>query len=186
MPCSPSSATGANVVVDAQLLLVARSGSASCERIVWMDVMIRRGGAADAGVAADLWLRARKSAGAALPAPTHSDGEVRSWFAAHVARSLELWLAESGDGELLGILGLDDGWVDQLYVDPSRTGCGVGARLLAIAKRERPSGLRLWTFVSNPRAQRFYERNGFVEVERGDGSDNEEGAPDIQYGWSPY
>jgi len=96
-----------------------------------------------------------------------------------------LWLAESEEGELLGILVLDDDWVDQLYVDPSWTGCGVGARLLGTAKRERPCGLRLWTFVSNRRAQRFYERNEFVEVERTDGNNNEEGAPDIQYAWSP-
>jgi GNAT superfamily N-acetyltransferase len=151
-----------------------------------MDVRIRRGGAAEAGVAADLWLRARRSACAALPAPVHSDSEVRSWFAAHVVGSLELWLAEAGEGELLGILVLDEDWVDQLYVDPSWTGRGIGARLLATAKRERPWGLRLWTFVSNGRAQRFYERNGFVEVERTDGSNNEEGAPDIQYAWSPH
>jgi GNAT superfamily N-acetyltransferase len=150
-----------------------------------MEVMIRRGGAAEAGLAADLWLRARKSAGVCLPAPVHSDGEVRSWFAAHVAGSLELWLAESAEGELLGILVLDDDWVDQLYVEPSWTGCGIGARLLATAKRERSQGLRLWTFVSNGGAQRFYEHNGFVEVERTNGSNNEEGAPDIQYAWSP-
>ena len=37
--------------------------------------------------------------------------------------------------------------------------------------------------VSNERAQRFYERNGFREVERTDGSGNEEHAPAIQYVW---
>jgi len=55
--------------------------------------------------------------------------------------------------------------------------------LLAVAKRERPEGLRLWTFVSNEDAQAFYSRHGFHEVERSDGSDNEEGAPAIQYAW---
>jgi GNAT superfamily N-acetyltransferase len=108
-----------------------------------MDVTIRRGGSDEAGAAADLWLRARKSAGPALPAPVHSDTEVRSWFATHVVRTLELRIAESEQGEPLGILILDDDWVDQLYVDPSWTGRRIGARLLATAKRERPSGLRL-------------------------------------------
>ncbi len=42
------------------------------------------------------------------------------------------------------------------------TGQGIGARLLTFAKRHRPEGLRLWTFASNVRAQRFYERQGFV------------------------
>jgi ribosomal protein S18 acetylase RimI-like enzyme len=48
---------------------------------------------------------------------------------------------------------------------------------VASRKARRPGGLRLWTFVSNERAQRFYERWGFEEVERTDGRDNEERSP---------
>jgi hypothetical protein len=40
-----------------------------------------------------------------------------------------------------------------------------------------------WTFESNVRAQRFYERQGFVAARRTDGRDNEEGAPDILFVW---
>ena len=83
------------------------------------------------------------------------------------------------------MLALDADWIDQLYVDPDLTRAGIGAALLAVAKRERPDGLRLWTFVSNRDAQRFYLRHGFREVERTDGSHNEEGAPAIQYAWDP-
>jgi ribosomal protein S18 acetylase RimI-like enzyme len=144
---------------------------------------VRRGGVHDARLAADLWLRARRSAVGAIPAPVHSDDEVRSWFASHVVSELQLWIAESEIGELLGILVLDGEWIDQLYVDPANTDRGIGSRLLEVAKRERPDGLRLWTFASNERAQRFYERSGFTEVERTDGSDNEERAPDIQYAY---
>jgi len=43
----------------------------------------------------------------------------------------------------------------------------------------------LWTFVSNVRAQRFYERHGFTVAERTDGSGNEEKAPDLRYVWRP-
>jgi hypothetical protein len=39
----------------------------------------------------------------------------------------------------------------------------------------------VWTFASNLGAQRYYERHGFVAVERTDGRDNEERAPDIRY-----
>jgi hypothetical protein len=35
--------------------------------------------------------------------------------------------------------------------------------------------------VSNLGAQRFYERHGFVEIMRTEGTDNEEHAPEIQY-----
>ena len=76
-----------------------------------------------------------------------------------------------------------DDWVDHLYVDPARTGRGIGSRLLAVAKHERPHGLRLWTFASNTGAQRFYARHGFVEVRRTDGRDNEERAPDVLYAY---
>ena len=79
---------------------------------------------------------------------------------------------------------LDDDWLDQLYVEPSVTGRGIGLALLDVAKRERPHGLWLWTFASNEGAQRFYERHGFAEVERTDGRRNEERAPDVLYAWS--
>jgi GNAT superfamily N-acetyltransferase len=147
-------------------------------------VTIRRGTPADARAAADLYLRARRAAVEMIPQqPVHTDGEVRAWFAAHVVRECELWLAEGESGELAGILVLDGAWVDQLYVEPTLTGRGVGTELLAFAKRERPQGLSLWTFATNTGAQRFYERHGFVEAERTDGSRNEERAPDIRYVW---
>jgi GNAT superfamily N-acetyltransferase len=138
---------------------------------------------ADARLAADLWLRARRAAVGAIPPPTHTDAEVRSWFSMRVVRELELWVADAEHGDLVGILVLDGEWIDQLYVDPANTGCGIGRLLLAVAKRERPNGLQLWTFVSNRGAQRFYERHGFVEIRRTNGADNEERAPDILYAY---
>ena len=150
-----------------------------------MAITIRRAAAGEAGVAVRLWLRARRAAGAVIPAPVHSDDAVRAWFASHVSQRCELWLAEDGTGEIAGLLVLDDDWVDQLYVAPELTGCGVGGRLLALAKRERPDGLRLWTFEANAGARRFYERHGFVEAGWDDGTGNEEGAPAVHYAWTP-
>jgi GNAT superfamily N-acetyltransferase len=109
--------------------------------------------------------------------------DVRAWFASHVVRETELWMAEDSARRLAGILVLDGPWVDQLYVEPTLTGRGVGAGLLRLAKRQRPDGLRLWTFASNKGAQRFYESHGFVATRRTDGRDNEERAPDILYVW---
>ena len=53
---------------------------------------------------------------------------------------------------LVGILVVEGNWVEQLYVEPSMTGRGIGAGLVKVAKREHPEGLRLWTFASNVRA----------------------------------
>jgi GNAT superfamily N-acetyltransferase len=147
-----------------------------------MKPAIRRGGAEDARAAADLYLRAREAAlrAGSIPAGVHDDDDVRGYFASHIVEHCELWVAEQ-DGALAGILVLDGEFVDQLYVDPGLTGRGTGSALLAVAKRERPQGLRLWTFQANAGARRFYERHGFVEVRRTDGRDNEERAPDILY-----
>lgn len=38
-------------------------------------------------------------------------------------------------------------------------------------------------FQLNDKARRFYERRGFVAVEFGDGTGNEEGEPDVRYHW---
>jgi GNAT superfamily N-acetyltransferase len=146
-----------------------------------MPLTIRRGDAGDARAAADLWLRAREAAVPTIPPPVHDADDVRGYFAARVVAEYELWVAEETPRAIAGILVLDGDWVDQLYVDPERTGHGIGSALLDVAKRERPQGLKLWTFASNADAQRFYLRHGFVEADRTDGRGNEERAPDILY-----
>lgn len=45
------------------------------------------------------------------------------------------------------------------------------------------TGLTLWVFETNVDARRFYRDHGFVEVERTDGSANEERSPDVRYAW---
>ena len=152
-----------------------------------MEVTIRRATSSDAAVVAELYLRARRAASATgmIPPPVHDDDDAGDWVIHVVIGRLECWLAEQMSGTLVGMLVLDGDWIDQLYVDPDLTRAGIGTELITLAKRERPDGLRLWTFVSNERAQRFYLRHGFQEVERTDGSRNEEGAPDIQYAWTP-
>jgi len=100
-----------------------------------------------------------------------------------VVEEHEVWLACADGGAPLGLMVLDGDWVGHLYVDPAWTGRGLGTRFLELAKRRRPGGLQLWTFQSNVRAQRFYERNGFTVQERTDGSGNEERAPDLRYVW---
>ena len=147
-----------------------------------MAIAFRRATESDARAAADLWLRAREAAVGTIPPPVHDDKDVRAWFASHVVWDTELWLAEDAGSKLAGILVLDGQWLDQLYVEPTMTGRGVGSKLVELAKRARPDGLRLWTFASNVGAQRFtaipppYERHGFVAIRRTDGRDNEEGA----------
>ncbi|MFI5896935.1 GNAT family N-acetyltransferase [Actinoplanes sp. NPDC051513] len=143
----------------------------------------RRAGPEDALAVADVLIRSRRAAVGAVPPAVHSDAEVREWISAVVIPEREVWLMEDADGRPLAVLVLDDGWVDQLYVDPAVTGRGLGSRLIDLAKSRRPAGLQLWTFASNTGAQRFYLRHGFSVAETTDGSGNEEKAPDIRFVW---
>ncbi len=152
---------------------------------------IRPARGADATAVADLWLRSRRSSQPAIPAPIHTDDEVRAWFATIVLPAGQTWVAErlappgvADPPPILALLVLDDAWIDQLYVEPRWFGRGVGSALVGRAKLERPGGLDLWTFQANRGARRFYERHGFVAITETDG-DNEEGAPDIGYRWRP-
>lgn len=87
------------------------------------------------------------------------------------------------DGTVAGFLALEGDYVACLYVDGAHRGHGLGHRLLAHARRQRDR-LSLWTFQANAAARRFYEREGFVERQRTDGHDNDEGLPDVEYVWT--
>ena len=137
---------------------------------------------ADVPAAADCWVRARRGA-AAIPPPVHPDDDARAHFAELLVPTREVWLAGDDDGAVVGVLVLGDTELEQLYVVPERTGQGVGAALLRRAQELRPGGLSLWTFSSNDGARRFYARHGFVDVDRTDGSGNEERAPDVRLAW---
>ena len=102
-----------------------------------MHVIIRRATSSDADAAAELYVRARRAGAAAgaIPPLVHDDREVRSWVTHFVIPRLECWLAERESGVLVGMLVLEMDWIDQLYVDPDRTGAGIGAELIAVAKR---------------------------------------------------
>jgi GNAT superfamily N-acetyltransferase len=147
------------------------------------EVVLRRATAADAGALAEVWLR---SYDAALPGVrrAHTDDEVRGWFRDVVVPQRETWAADAA-GVVVGLMVLGPGEIDQLYLDPDWRGRGLGDRFVALAQELFPSGLSLWTFEVNEAACRFYERHGFVAVERTDGAGNEEREPDVRYAWAP-
>ena len=144
----------------------------------------RRADSNDVQAVADVLIRSRRAAVGAIPAAVHSDAETREWIRTVVIPEREVWLMQDADSQPLAVLILDGSWVDQLYVEPTCTGMGLGSRLIELAKSRRPAGLQLWTFVTNTGAQRFYRRHGFVVAETTDGSRNEEKAPDIRFIWS--
>jgi GNAT superfamily N-acetyltransferase len=147
-------------------------------------VVVRPLDAEDCDAAADVWWRARVKA-AGMPAPVHSEDEVRRWFADVLLPDGQTWVAER-DEELIGVLTLDGDDLDQLYVEPDAAGQGIGSLLVDLAKVLRPDGLALWVFQSNTDALRFYRHRRFAEVRRTDGEGNEERAPDVRMVWGNH
>ncbi|MFE9255205.1 GNAT family N-acetyltransferase [Streptomyces sp. NPDC006879] len=139
----------------------------------------------DADAVAEVWLR---SYDASLPdvRRAHSDEEVRAWFRQVVVPAGGTWVARPpGSAEIVGVMVLEAGVVEQLYLAPECRGRGLGDEFIALAKQLSPKGLELWTFQVNTSTHRFYERHGFSVVERTEGARNEEGEPDVRYRWRP-
>lgn len=121
----------------------------------------------------------------ALPtlAGLHTPAEDRWFFRERLFATCQLWGYFDGKA-LLGFIAFREGWVEQLYVLPSSQGRGVGTALLQVAQ-SRSAHLRLWTFLRNTNARRFYEKHRFILVEETDGTRNEENEPDAMYAWRP-
>lgn len=111
----------------------------------------------------------------------HPHEDVERHYRDFVFQKRKVTVAE-GDAPV-GYLALDreEGFITSFFLKPEARGRGVGKRLLDDAKVGAEM-LQLWTFVANEGARGFYEREGFAEVDRSDG-DNEEGLPDILYRW---
>ena len=145
--------------------------------------VLRPARAEDGPAVAEVWLR---SFAAALPTVrlAHPDDEVRRWVRDELVVRADTWVAEAG-GAVVGVMALSPGWIDTLYLEPDARGLGIGDLFITLAQERQPSGLQLWTFQVNGPAQRFYERHGFVAVERTDGEGNQEREPDVRYRWAP-
>jgi GNAT superfamily N-acetyltransferase len=135
---------------------------------------------------ADLYSEARRAAIPQMPPAMHTDQEHRGFYRDRVFASDEhrVWVAEA-DGRILGFAVCTSTFLDGLYIRPDQKGRGIGSLLLDVVDATHPDGYELWVFESNVGARRLYERRGLVEVERTDGSGNEEKAPDIRMARRP-
>lgn len=144
------------------------------------DATIRPASATDLPAIAEVYLAAR--AVAAMPPGIHPPVDVRAWVGTWDLSERDVWVAESA-GSIVGFANLTPTWLDGLYVDPGAQRGGIGSTLIDLAKSVRPEGFGLWVFEMNEPARAFYRRHGFVELERTDGTANEEHAPDIKMVW---
>jgi ribosomal protein S18 acetylase RimI-like enzyme len=144
-----------------------------------MPTTIRRATNADSPAVAEVFMAARATM-TYLP-KLHSDEDTRDHFRGVVAAK-ETWAADR-DGQIVGFAVIDGGFLEHLYVHPSRFHSGTGTKLLRQAMASHPQGFQLWVFQQNAGARRFYERHGCALVKLTDGQDNEEKTPDALYVW---
>lgn len=143
------------------------------------ELVLRPAAPADVEAMAAVHLTARQAG--EMPVSIHPEDDVRRWLAGRL-REDDAWVAEV-DGEVVAYTRFTDTWLDDLYVAPSHARQGIGTALLDLVKSLRPAGFELWVFEMNASARAFYRRHGLVEVERTDGSGNEEREPDIRMAW---
>ena len=113
---------------------------------------------------ANLWFDSWISIGIANETDLTREG-VRERFFHDAEDRWELYAAVENDA-IVGMLALvpSESRIDQIFVDPSYKGLGIGLELLNFAKSAMPDRIVLVTHEGNRRARAFYEREGFVLV----------------------
>jgi putative acetyltransferase len=146
-------------------------------------VRLRRYDTGDEAAAIALWLRSWQAAYPQLDFVARLDWWRERWRN-ELVPSAEIVIAET-DGELIGFVTVDPRtlYLDQLVVAPPHWGSGVGAALIAKAKRLSPTGVDLDVNTDNARAIRFYDREGFVVS--GAGVNTISGKPVHRMSWRP-
>jgi putative acetyltransferase len=123
---------------------------------------------ADLPALIDLWAAAWTATGI----PIDFDAR-RAWISERLsalrATGAEIIVGLEASGKPAGFVTIDSrsGHLDQLCVAPAERGSGLAAALMDEAKRRSPRIIDLEVNEANPRARRFYEREGFAVVGRG-------------------
>ncbi|URK87214.1 GNAT family N-acetyltransferase [Rhizobium sp. RCAM05350] len=114
----------------------------------------------------------------------HDHEDVERYYSDIVFQERQVKIADI-DGRVCAFMALsNDAYVTALYANRAHRRAGLGKSLIDHAKTLFPDQLNLWTFDENKEAQRFYNREKFIEVRRTNG-DNEENLPDILFQWAP-
>ena len=126
--------------------------------------MIRKAEEKDLEQIADIWLDTNQKAHAFLPG---SYWKEKLEPVKQMLPQAEIYLyAEEESGKILGFVGLDGNYIAGIFVTEEAQSQGIGRQLLNHAKACK-GHLTLKVYEKNPRAVRFYQREGFVLQEEG-------------------
>ena len=136
-------------------------------RATWLDELV------------PMW-RASFESGVGVTDPNPLERQ-RQYFLDEVLPNNVVRLAVRGE-ELVGFLAASSESIAQLYVRVGFHRQGIGTQMLEWAKSESAGSLWLYTFQRNHGACAFYERHGFIEIERG--FEPKWQLEDVKYRWS--
>lgn len=124
----------------------------------------------------EIWLKGNKEAHAFV---------TEEFFLQHLPMLGELLpkvtvLVSEEEDTVTGFLGMDDGFILGLFVDPMKQGQGIGRELLQEAKR-KTDVLTLKAFIRNERAVAFYIKEGFTQA--GVEVDEATGEEEVTFVW---
>jgi len=144
---------------------------------------LRRYAPADEDASVALWLRTWTATYPELDFAKRLDWWRRRWLT-ELLPAAEVTIAEA-DGAMIGFVTVDPRtlYLDQIVVAPEHWRSGVGAALIAEAKRLSPKGLDLDVNVDNARAIAFYRKLGFAIT--GPGNNPITGKPVHRMSWRP-
>lgn len=139
--------------------------------------MIRRLQKPDLDGAARIWLDANRAAHDFIPARYWEDN-----FEPVKAQLLqaETYVFEE-NGEIKGMMGLQDTYIAGIFVAPAAQCCGIGKQLMDQAKAGKQK-LQLSVYAKNIRALRFYQREGFFIIQ--EGVDEQTGETEYTMQWN--
>ena len=137
----------------------------------------------DEAAAIALWLRTWRTAYPQLDFAARLDWWRARWRT-ELVPAATIVVAEA-DGAIAGFVTVDPVtlYLDQIVVAPERWRSGIGAALIAEAKRLSPAGLDLDVNTDNIRAIKFYEKQGFFIA--GAGVNPISGKPVHRMRWRP-
>jgi putative acetyltransferase len=135
----------------------------------------------DASIA--LWLRTWQAAYPQLDFAERLDWWRERWRN-ELLPSADVVIAEA-EGAMIGFVTVDPRalYLDQIVVAPERWRSGIGAALIAEARRISPAGLDLDVNIDNARAIGFYVKQGFSIS--GAGANPISGKPVHRMSWRP-
>ena len=118
--------------------------------------MIRELRKADINKVADIWLDTNIKAHAFVPGQYWKNNFE---FVKEALLQAEVYVYEN-DNEIQGFIGLNDEYIEGIFVSDEVQSQGIGKMLLNSAKNKR-NELRLNVYQQNTRAISFYQREGF-------------------------